>query len=51
MGNFYISRKQTTKLTHLFKDTHIKVAFKTKNTIQNILKPYTQTDKCEKNGV
>jgi hypothetical protein len=31
--------KQTRKLTQPFKDTHIKVAFKTKNTIQNILKP------------
>jgi hypothetical protein len=43
--------KLTRKLTHLFKDARIKIAFKTKNTIQNILKPYTQKDKYEKNGV
>jgi hypothetical protein len=36
--------KQTRKLTQLFKDTHMKIAFKTKNTIQNILKPYRQTN-------
>jgi hypothetical protein len=39
------------KLTQLCKDTHIKIAFKTKNPIQNTLKPYIQKDKYEKNGV
>jgi hypothetical protein len=44
-ATFTCQGKQRRKLTQLFKDTHIKIAFKTKNTIQNILKPYTQTDK------
>jgi hypothetical protein len=50
-ATFTYHGKQTRKLTQLFRDTYIKIAFKTKNTIQNILKPYTQTDKYEKNGV
>jgi hypothetical protein len=50
-ATFTCHGKQTRKLTHLFKYTHIKIAFKTKNTIQNIFKLYTQTDKYEKNGV
>jgi hypothetical protein len=49
-ATFTYHGKQTRKLTQLFKDTH-NFFFKTKNTIQNILKPYTQTDKYEKNGV
>jgi hypothetical protein len=44
--------KETRKITRLFKDTHIKIAFKTKNTIQNILKPHNkENSQCEKNGV
>jgi hypothetical protein len=35
----------------LFKETQIKVAFQTRNTIQNIVKPYPQTDKYKKNGI
>jgi hypothetical protein len=35
----------------LFEETSIKVAFITVNTIQNIIKPYWQTDNYEKSGI
>jgi hypothetical protein len=47
-ATFTYHGKQTRKLTQLFKDTYIKIVLKKKNTIQNILKPYTQIDKYEK---
>jgi Pyruvate/2-oxoacid:ferredoxin oxidoreductase delta subunit len=39
------------KITKLFHDVQIKMAFCTQNTIQNILKPDTQTDKCKRCGI
>jgi hypothetical protein len=48
---FTYSGKETRKITRLFKDTNIKIAFQTKNTIQNILRHHTQTNKYNGNGV
>jgi hypothetical protein len=39
------------RLFKLFRDTEIKIAFKTRNTIQNTIKPLTQTDKYGKSGI
>jgi hypothetical protein len=44
--------KKQEKITRLFKNTHIKNCLHNKkNTIQNILKPNTDTDKYEKMGI
>jgi hypothetical protein len=34
--------KETTEITKLFKEANIKIAFRTKNTIQNLVKPHLQ---------
>jgi predicted transcriptional regulator len=39
-ATFTYHGKETREITRLFKNTHIKSAFKTKNTIENILKLY-----------
>jgi hypothetical protein len=49
-ATFIYSRKGTIKITKLFKDTRIKISFKT-NTIQNIIKHHPRTDKCNKSGI
>jgi hypothetical protein len=38
-ATFTYRGKETRKIMKFFKNTQIKVAFRTKNTIQNILKP------------
>jgi hypothetical protein len=38
-------------LTKLFKETQIKIAFRTRYTIQDIVKPQSQTDKYDKSGI
>jgi hypothetical protein len=43
--------KETRKITRISKETKIKIAFQTKNTIQNLVKPRLQRDKYEKIGV
>jgi hypothetical protein len=48
---FTYSGKETRKITNLFRDTEIKIAFRTRNTVQNTIKPPTQTDKYEKSGI
>jgi hypothetical protein len=50
-ATFTYNGKETKKITGLFKDIHMKIAFKTKNTIRNILRLNTATDKYEKSGV
>jgi ASC-1-like (ASCH) protein len=40
--------KKPRGFTKLFKETPIKISFRTRNTIQNILKPYSQMYKYEK---
>jgi hypothetical protein len=45
------NRKGTRKITGLFEDANIKIPFKTKSTIQNILKSQAQIDKYVKKGV
>jgi hypothetical protein len=40
--------KKTKKITKLFKETQMKVAFRARNTIQNVDKPHPQIDKYEK---
>jgi hypothetical protein len=42
-ATFIYSGKQVRKITKLFKNTKIKTAFRTQNTIQNILQTKTQT--------
>ncbi|PNF31380.1 hypothetical protein B7P43_G10054 [Cryptotermes secundus] len=48
---FTYSTKEVRKITKLFKDTQIKVAFRTRNTIENILKQKPQIDKYNKSGI
>jgi hypothetical protein len=36
LATFTYSEKQTRQITKLFKDTHIKIAYKIRNTIQNL---------------
>jgi hypothetical protein len=48
-STFTYSGKEVRKITRLFRDTEMKIAFRTKNTIQNILRPHTQTDTYNKN--
>jgi hypothetical protein len=50
-ATFTYSGKERRKITILFKETQIKVAFRTRNTIQNIVKPHSQRDKYEKSGI
>jgi hypothetical protein len=45
------SGEETKKTTKLFKEAEIKVAFRTRNTIQNTVNPHPQTDKYEKSDV
>jgi hypothetical protein len=51
MGHFHISGKGTRIITKLFKDTQIKIAFRTQNTIQNVVKHHPRTDKCSISGI
>jgi hypothetical protein len=51
MGHFHTSGKETKKITKLFKETQIGIAFRTRNTIQNIVKPSPLTDKYGSNGM
>jgi hypothetical protein len=44
-------RKETKKIAKLFKEAQIKSAFRTRNTIQNVVKPHLQIDKYEKSGI
>jgi hypothetical protein len=43
--------QETRAITKLFKDANIKIALRTKNTIQNLIRPHQQQDKYEKSGV
>jgi hypothetical protein len=43
--------KETKGIAKLFKETNIKLAFRTKNTIQNLVKPRLQQDEYENSGV
>jgi hypothetical protein len=49
-ASFTYNGKEIRKIKKLFKDTELKIAFRTRNTIQNI-GPTTQTDKYEKSGI
>jgi hypothetical protein len=40
--------KETRKITKIFRNTNLKVAFRTKNNLQSVLKPKLQTDKYKK---
>jgi hypothetical protein len=48
---FTYSGREIRKITKLFRDTEIKIASRTRNTIQNIVRPTTQTDKYGKSGI
>jgi hypothetical protein len=43
-ATFTYSGKETKQITELFKDTHIKIAYKTRNTIQQLTKQQTQSE-------
>jgi hypothetical protein len=43
--------KETRKITNIFWNTTVKVAFRTKNNIQQILKPKLQRDKYNSSGI
>jgi hypothetical protein len=48
---FTYSGKETKNITKLFKETQIGIAFRTRNTVQNVVKPCTQIDRHGRNGV
>jgi hypothetical protein len=48
--HFYILRKRR-QITKLFKNTQLRVAFHTQDTINNILKHHAQTDKYNISGI
>jgi hypothetical protein len=50
-ATFTYSGKEVRKITKLFRDTQIKIAFRTTNTIQNILKHQPPTDKFNRSGI
>jgi FtsZ-interacting cell division protein YlmF len=41
-ATFTYSEKETRNITKIFKDTKIKIAFRTQNTVQNIVKQHPQ---------
>jgi hypothetical protein len=51
MATFTYIEKETRKITKLFKNTKIKIAFRTRNTIQNIVKQHPQKDKYNDSGI
>jgi hypothetical protein len=48
---FTYNGKNTKKITKLFKDTKLKIAYRTQNTIQNILKPQSTIEKYNNSGI
>jgi hypothetical protein len=47
-ATFTYNGKETKQITKLFKDTNIKIAYKTRNTIQKLTKKqHTQSDKYD----
>jgi hypothetical protein len=48
---FRYNGKETRKITKLFRDTKLKIAYRTKNTVQNILKILPKTEKYNKCGI
>jgi hypothetical protein len=50
-ATFTYSSTEVRRITKLFQDTQVKVAFCTQNTIQNILKPHAQTDKYNRSDI
>jgi hypothetical protein len=50
-ATFTYSGKETRKITKLFKDTKIKIAFRTGNTKQYIVRQHLQTDKYSDGGI
>jgi hypothetical protein len=41
-GSFTYSRKESQKIIKLFKEAQIETEFRTRNTVQNIVKPHPQ---------
>jgi hypothetical protein len=50
-ATFTYSGKEVKKVTNLFRDTNIKFTFRTRNTIQDILRPRPQIDKHNRGGI
>jgi hypothetical protein len=50
-ATFTYCGKETQGIAKLFKETNIKITFRTKNTIQRLVKPCLQRDEYEKRGV
>jgi hypothetical protein len=50
-ATFTYCGKEVRQITKLFKDTQLKIAFHTRNTINNILKHHIQTDKYNNSGI
>jgi hypothetical protein len=50
-ATFTYSGKETKQITKLFKDTHIKIAYKTRNTIQKLTNQHTQSEKYDNGGI
>jgi hypothetical protein len=43
--------KEVRQITKIFKDTQLNLAFRTQNTVENILRHKTKTEKCDNSGV
>jgi hypothetical protein len=50
-ATFTYNSKEIRAITNLFRDTEVKIAFRTRYTIQNILKPQPKIDKYNKSGI
>jgi hypothetical protein len=50
-ATFTYNGKETRKITKFFKEAQIKIACRTRNTIESILKLHPKTGKYEKSGV
>jgi hypothetical protein len=50
-ATFTYTGKETKQITKLFKVTHIKIAYKTQNTIKQLTKQYTQSEKYNNSGI
>jgi hypothetical protein len=48
---FTYMEKETRKITKIFQNTTIKIAYRTKNNIQHILRPKLHRDKYDNNGI
>jgi hypothetical protein len=47
----HVQQQRSERITKLFRDKSLKVAFRTRGTVHNILKPKPQIDKYSRSGI